>query len=451
MKPDPALEALIDTALAELREKMLQELSESTASHGTLDQIEEVVTRLGGEFRRNLQRRLVTERTRGPRDNTVECTCGERARYRDTRVRFLTTCHGELPIARPYYYCAACRRGLVPLDRALGLDAGTTTRQVRLWMADLAARLPFVEATVTLEHLTGVEVAATTLAFTAVAIGTALRQVQQEAAEHHRRGRPPAVQRKPHRLYISIDGISTPLREPWKRDGSAGPLVCRGGECKTAIVYEARPTPKGDQGVLYRTLLASLEEVTQFTPLVATLAHQAGHHYARELVVLADGAAWIWNLAAAQFPTALQILDFFHASQHLFSVAHAFLGEGTAAAKAWVTERQQQWKRDEVEAVLAAIEAFVPRSEEQRQLLDAEAGYFRNNRERMRYGTYLAKGYQIGSGVMEATCKHLVAQRVDQVGMHWSKEAAEAVLALRGALLSTRPPDLTPYCSLLAA
>jgi hypothetical protein len=74
MKPDPDLEALIDTALTELREKMLQELSDGTVAHGTLDQIEEAVTRLGGEFRRNLQRRLVTERIRVSRDNTVECT-----------------------------------------------------------------------------------------------------------------------------------------------------------------------------------------------------------------------------------------------------------------------------------------------------------------------------------------------------------------------------------------
>jgi hypothetical protein len=451
MKPDPDLEALIDTALAELREKMLKELSDGTASHGTLDQIEAVVTRLGGEFRRNLQRRLVTERTRGLRDNTVECACRARARYRETRVRFLTTCHGELAISRPYYYCSACRRGSVPLDAALGLDAGTTTRQVRLWMADLAARLPFAEATLTLERLTGVGVAATTLEFTAVAIGTALRHAQHHEAERHRRGRPPAAQRKPRRLYISVDGTSAPLREPWKRDGSAGPLICRGGECKTAILYEARSTPTGDQGVLHRTVVASLEDVTQFGPLVATLAHQAGHHFAPELVVLADGAAWIWNLAAAQFPTALQILDFFHASQHLFTVAHSCLGEGTPAAKEWVRERQHELKADRVEAVLEAITAFVPRGAEQRQLLLTEAGYFRNNAERMRYGTYLAKGYQIGSGVMEATCKHVVAQRVDQAGMHWSKETAEAVLALRGALLSTRPPDLTPYCSLLAA
>jgi hypothetical protein len=340
---------------------------------------------------------------------------------------------------------------VVPLDAALGLDAGTTTRQVRLWMADLAARLPFAEATLTLERLTGVRVAASTLEDTAVAMGTALRHAQHEAAERHRRGRPPVTQRKPRRLYISIDGISTPLREPWKRDGSAGPLLCRGGECKTAIVYEARATPKGDQGVRHRTLVASLEDVTQFTPLVATLAHQAGHHFAKELVVLADGAAWIWNLAAAQFPTALQIVDFFHASQHLFVVAHACLGEGAPAAKEWVKARQQELKTDQLEAVQAAIAACEPRSTEHRQLLATEAGYFRNNAERMRYGTYLAKGYQIGSGVMEATCKHLVAQRVDQVGMHWSEEAAEAVLALRGALLSTYPTDLTPYCSLLAA
>src|SRR5947209_15260355 len=129
MPDDPSLETLVDAALAQLRERLLRELTEDPARQGTLDEIEAVVERLGQEFRRDLQRRLVEERTTGPRENTAPCACGQHARYHVTRTRVITTRHGEVRLPRPYYYCSACRAGCVPLDTALGLDAGNTTRQ----------------------------------------------------------------------------------------------------------------------------------------------------------------------------------------------------------------------------------------------------------------------------------------------------------------------------------
>jgi hypothetical protein len=103
MPPDPTVEALVDAALLELRERMLRELAEGPLTEGTLDQIETLVERLGREFRRDLQRRILAERTSGPRDNTVPCGCGERARYRVRRERVITTRHGAVHLLRPYY------------------------------------------------------------------------------------------------------------------------------------------------------------------------------------------------------------------------------------------------------------------------------------------------------------------------------------------------------------
>jgi len=446
VKTDPTLEALIDQAMQETRTKMLRELADLDLPHATLDQIEEAVERVGSELQRSLQRRLVTERTHGPRDNTLSCPCGGRARYRKQETRRLTTRHGELTLSRPYYYCDTCHQSQVPLDHALGLDAGTTTTQVRLWIADLVAHASFFDATALLHRLTCVQLGVSTVERTGVAVGTALREAQQQAAARHLAGQGPAVAQKPKRLSISLDGTMTPLREPWKKDGSAGRLVCRYGECKTAVIYTPRPGPEGDEGATWRAYTATLGDLAQFARLVATVAHQAGHHFARELVVLADGSPWIWNLAAAQFPTALQILDFFHASQHLFALAHRFFGEETSRSKEWVRARQAELKEDQVGAVLQAIGELVPETEEQAKQQATEAGYFASNAERMRYGTFERKGYQIGSGVMEATCKQVVHQRLDQAGMHWRPETAEAVVALRAALLSTQPPDLRPYC-----
>jgi hypothetical protein len=297
-----------------------------------------------------------------------------------------------------------------------------------------------------LERLTGVKLGASTFERIAVGVGTALRQAEQSAARQHHAGQPPPVLRKPQRLYVSVDGIFAPLRDAWKKDGSLGPLACRPGECKTAVVYEARPTAKGDAGVLWRAYTATFGKVEEFAPLVATLAHRAGHHFAREVIFLADGQAYNWTIAASQFPTALQIVDFQHAVTHLFAVAHTFFGEGSARATAWVEARKEELLRDEVAAVCRTLADLVPGTEDQRQLQAREIGYFTNNAERMRYRTFLKHGYQIATGVMEAGCKQVVHQRLDQVGMHWRPETAEAMVALRAAVLSTAPPDLRPYC-----
>ncbi len=446
MKPDPDLERLVDATLDKLREKMLKELHDTDATRSTLDQIEETVARLGDEFRRTFQEQIVSKRTTAPRDNQVDCACGHRARFHVMRTRLILTRHGELRIARPYYYCHACQCGFAPLDDALGLSAATVTAALQCWMAELGARLPFQEATGVLSRLTGVAVSPALMERTAVAVGQALRADQQTDAASHHAGRPPTVARKPKRLYISIDGLFVPLRDPWKRDGSQGALVCRFGECKTAVIYEANATDQGDKGVAHATYTASMEDVTAFAPLVATQAHRWGHHFAQELVVLADGAPWIWNLAAAQFPTALQILDFFHVSEYLYRLAHAFFGAGSAQAKEWVRGRQEELKRDQWREVLVGLRQMVAQGAEQAKVQATVIGYLEANGERMWYGRYLAKGYQIASGVMEASCKHVVGQRLDQAGMHWSQEAADAVVTLRAALLSTRPPDLHPYC-----
>lgn len=445
-KPDPDLERLVDTALAQLRQKMLQELSDGAASQGTLDQIEEAVTRLGDEFRRSLQQQIVSKRSRGSRDNTIDCSCGGRARFRALRLRRLLTTHGPLILHRPYYHCPSCQRGSSPLDDALALDAGSTSRALRLWIADLSARLPFAEATTVLAQLTGIRLGVSTVERTAVAVGEALRAAQQQEAQKHQQGKGPRVQHKPRRLYISLDGIYAPLRDPWKLDGSTGPLACRFAECKTGVVYEARSGPKGDEGVRSCAYIATFADTAAFAPLLSTLAHRSGQHFAREVIVLADGAAWIWTLAAAQFPGSLEIVDYFHAKQHLFAVARTVLGEGTPETKAWVKAREAELFLDRVSAVVSAIGALPCRSREQQEMLEREQRYFRENAERMRYGSFRKKGYQIGSGVMEATCKRVVGQRLDEAGMHWRQESAEAIVALRAAVLSSRPPDLRPYC-----
>lgn len=441
---DPAeRERLIEELVAHYRRTLGQQLEQDPQ---TLDQIEQLVEDVSVEMDRALEERLL-ERPEGPPENQARCPhCPGVGRYRAVHPRTLLTRHGERTLRRRYYYCATCRQGFAPLDQRLGLDREATSTQVRLWIAQRVARETFAEAAQTLAELVGLTVSPSTVARVATAVGTALRQAEQETARQHHAGRGPAVLRKPRRLYVSMDGIMVPLRNRWQRDGALGPLVCRYGECKTAVVYEARRTPEGDAGVGWHAYTATFGNLDTFEPLLAALAHHAGHHFAREVVFLADGLPCNWRLAATQFPGAAQILDFMHATEHLYTVAKAYFGEGTSPLEPWVKARQDELFRDDVGAVVAEIQAWQGLTPAQAEIQAQEAHYFGRNAERLRYGTFRKHGYQIASGVMEASCKRVVHQRLDEAGMHWTLPTAEAVVALRAATLSADAPDLRPYC-----
>jgi hypothetical protein len=186
--------------------------------------------------------------------------------------------------------------------------------------------------------------------------------------------------------------------------------------------------------------------VSTFEQLVAGLAYHCGSDQAQELAVLADGLAYNWRIAEEYFPEAVQILDFYPAVEHLWSVARLCLAADPEAVPQWVAARKEQLLTDQVEAVSNAIMALPIPTVEAQTCREETEGYFRRNAHRMRYRSFRAAGYQIASGVMEAACKTVVHQRLDQSGMHWRTETAEAVVALRANRLSDQPRDLRPYC-----
>jgi len=198
--------------------------------------------------------------------------------------------------------------------------------------------------------------------------------------------------------------------------------------------------------VAQRQYTATLEPVGVFERLVVALAYHCGSDQAKTTVVLADGLTYNWRIAQEQFPEAVQILDWYHAVEHLHAVARVCLGEAGEAAKTWVSARKDDLMLDAVTAVCHAIRSLPAATAEAEAVREQTVGYVEHNAARMRYGTFVKAGYQIASGVMEAACKTVVHQRVDQSGMHWRKETAEAVLALRANRLSDQPRDLRPFC-----
>jgi hypothetical protein len=446
-------DALIQQLLQEYATRLHERLP-----HGplTLDEIETIVEELGREQDARLEELLIQDQTPPP-TNQVACpACAGRARYKRDLPLHVLTIHGTRVLARRYYQCSRCGKGHAPLDLRLRLDGRTATRRVRAWQARLASEAPFASVPALLLELRGLVVSASTVERTTVELGTALQQATHAPApgaaaapgatdpgsSRRRRRVGPGVQR----LYLGLDGVYCPLRERWRKDGSHGALVCRWGECKVGVIFQTNQREDGlDEGVRWRAYTATLADVEGFTPAFLALARRVGVGRAVELVALGDGAAWIWALYTRHFPQAVQIVDFWHATQHLYTVAHARFGSESPAAAAWVRECQALLCEDLVSCVIGRIEAWEPQTEGGQEVQERELGYFQENRERLRYGTFLKHGYQVGSGVVESACRQLVTQRLKGAGMHWREGTAEAVLALRAALKSSEAPDLRTY------
>jgi hypothetical protein len=177
----------------------------------------------------------------------------------------------------------------------------------------------------------------------------------------------------------------------------------------------------------------------EFAPQLYALAHRVGLPRAREVVILADGAKWIWGIAEEQFPGAVQIVDEYHARQHVWEVARAAFAAEPSQRDAWAKTVLLHLSEGRIEAVIAAIEHVPPVAPEPgkaRSVPAIEADYFRRNAERMRYPVFRAQGMHVGSGIAEAACKTVVSTRAKRSGMRWTPRGLDAILALRTCVLN---------------
>ncbi len=242
----------------------------------------------------------------------------------------------------------------------------------------------------------------------------------------------PSPKLSPDRLYIGIDGTGVPMRGGGTR------------ESKTGIIYETKQVA-GKTKVVRAEYLATLERVDSFGEQVYARAFRRGVENARDVACLGDGASWIWRSFSHHHPAAVQILDYYHASEHLGTVAKAWYGEGTEAAKRWVKARQSDLLSDCVDSVIRSMRSWIPADDDAREIRRLNLKYFTDNKNRMRYASLAANSYHIGSGLVESACKTVVAMRLKQSGMRWSQGGAEAMLNLRSLLLTNPDIDLARY------
>lgn len=419
---EPDREERIARILRAVEERLRRELPEGPQ---TLDQIEEATEQIGEEIKREIQQEILDAHGTGYGGTTLLCSCGGICRHKSDQVRHVVTLHGEQPVARAYYYCSACKRGFHPLDRVLGLGHGQCSIRVRALACRFASYLPYAVAARELEMVCGVKLSASSVQRIAKATGQALTQEWAERQKRLREHPSEPKGRAPEQLHISMDGVMAHVGGAWR-------------EVKLGVCYEKTADKGPRQSVYYATLASSGE----FGQRLRTLGWVAGEPKCRKVAVVADGSDWIWQEAGKHFTQRVHILDFFHASEHLYALARARFGERSPKVEEWTHLQKGRLLEDGAVNVIADIQAWQPSTKEAQEVKRKELGYFTTNAHRMRYKTYRELGFDIGSGVMEASCRWVVQQRMKGAGMRWSTQGAEQMLHLRTTWCSRSHKDL---------
>ena len=401
------------------------------AQEPTLAEVEHHVVRLLKEVGASLVAGLCALAAPTQPTPTVPCACGHIAAYQRQRTAQVTTLLGPITVARSYYLCAACGHGQHPLDAQLQFCAGSRSAALDELLALLGATQDsFVEAAQVLERLTLVHVSANSVRDATEQLGAVLLAEQtQPLAQRPPRVAPAApAAPSPARLYITMDGVLAQLHE---RGWSEIKVGC----CYQTCTRVDRKHPNRlDIRAHHASYLTALTEAQPFGWQLWAEAVRRGVLTSDEVVVLGDGAHWIWNIAATHFPRAIEILDWYHASAYVWAAASAIWGEHSAERAVWATTQLDTLWAGKVAEVLTELVQWRACGE----AVEAALSYYTTHQGRMDYPSYRARGLQIGSGSVESACKQLVSTRLKQAGMIWDAEGAEAVATVRAWLKSAR-------------
>jgi hypothetical protein len=334
---------------------------------------------------------------------------------------------GSFPLTRDYYYHAGKDQGHSPADGALGLEVSYTPALAKLVCLEGADEPTYLKAQRHLEQTGGISVSARQIQRVVQRVGSGAQIWQERPAQPGSCDAPV--------LYGSGDGTGVPM-VPEELEGRRGKQA--DGNAKTRQVYlgcvftQHRVDEKGHPVRDYEstTYVSSFKSIGDFGPLLRQEAIRRGMGSAGQVVLLIDGAPGLENMGKDCFKDSVQIVDFYHAMEHAGHVLAALIGKDHPDYKT----RQRRWaKRLLKDKVQVLIDETRKECADQPQAAKVEEslGYFVRNVKRMQYGTFRAKGYFIGSGVVEAGCKTVIGGRCKQSGMFWSESGAENILALR--------------------
>ncbi len=367
----------------------------------------------------------------------IPCGCGYDAPFHAIRSRQLLTVVGPVVFQRAYYYCPHCHHGRVPHDRELDIVDTEYSPGVRRMMAVVGSDASFDRGREQMELLAGLEVTRKAIERHAEAIGGDIERRDQAAIRSAIQLDLPEVAGSDIPvLYIEMDGTGVPVTaaEAEGRKGKNGNEPAHTREVKLGCVFTQTATDQEGRPVRDEsstTYTGAIEDAEAFGRRLYCEAWRRGWSRAGNKVIIADGAVWIWNIADREFPGAIQIVDLSHAREHIWVLAGKLFATDDRQRKRWATGLQKKLDAGKVESLVKQLRSFSAPSPDTAELLRVEAEYFERNRERMRYPAFRRQKLFVGSGVIEAACRTVIAKRLKQSGMFWTVRGANAIIALR--------------------
>ncbi len=379
----------------------------------------------------------------GYRGMHIDCGQGHQAAFVDYRDKEVLTVLSPVAVRRAYYHCARCETGLLPKDRELDIVGTSLSPGVRRMMGRVGGKEAFDQGRGDLEALAGVVVPTKQVERVSEELGAQIESIWKQERKAIVSGKLAPLLPAVPKLYIAIDGTGVPVvpREAEGHHGKDATGKAKTREAKVGCIFtqtsvDKEGYPIRDEGST--TYVGAIETAEVFGAHIYAEAVRRGRRQAQKVIVLGDGGPWIWGIATLHFPFATQIVDLYHAREHLADLGKIVYGPGSEKARQWTAARKTQLDEGDVEALVTSLKRLRPRErkicEEVRKAID----YFQTNKERMRYAEFRRQGLFVGSGVVEAGCKTLIGLRLKQSGMRWTVAGANAIIALRCCQLSGR-------------
>jgi hypothetical protein len=384
----------------------------------------------------------------GRRETPVLCPhCRAVMESKGVQAKSVLTLLGWVGFSRSRFVCPRCGATRFPGDEALGVVDTSRSPGVQRLEARFGARETFKEVAEDLHLAAGIEVSAKDAERVAEQTGEAVEQwTQRERREQSRAGAEETEGSAFETFYVEFDGTGVPMvpkevagRKGKQPDGSAKTREAKLGCVFTQTVCDGEGRPMRDRAST--SFAGAIENAEPFGWRLYDEAVRRGLYRARRVVTLSDGAEWAKNLAETHFPNAEHIIDFYHAAEHVARLTKLLYERNPklldAQLERWTTELYE----GRGQTVIDQASALLPKDPNAMKDARKEIAYLIKNKDRMKYDEYRAEHLFIGSGVIEAGCKHLIGHRLKQSGMEWTVRGANAIIALRCAILSNRFED----------
>lgn len=358
--------------------------------------------------------------------------CGRAMANRGQRVITLRTMFGAIPVSRRVHRCDRCGHGCVPADAQFCCGRHRITRPLVQRVCQLATLAHFPQLPAVLSNQLGVTLSHDTLVELVHDVGASVDRLRRaEAALSVKQRRPPEcrLDEAPRRIWVSVDGIMycTNQREPDPVHPGRKRLVWQQMKVGCVAWEDA-------DGNWHKQLVWGRESPEEFGAALWRLACRCGYQTAAEKLFAADGGAWCWEIQARYFRDAVGILDWYHASEHVWDAAKLV---ATVDPDTWAQTALEQGRHHGGEGLLDWLTPQIaPRRGAPRQALENLKTDLIGQRDHLDDPAYRSRGWPIGTGRMESSCKQLVGVRLKGPGMHWTEQGALAITAIKATDLN---------------